>query len=364
MVFRALLATVVACVSLSAMARPNVSVSVSLPDRATVSDSEVLVNMVFTNNGSKPVRMVNWFLPDGELDGDMFFLSRDGEAVSYFGPLVKRGQPGAQDMVMLAPGESISRTVDLASAYDLSRSGNYIIQYGVTSAHLFAPESRSLRSQATPELALQGENELLSNQIVAWVNGAKSPALEAMYDRAREGVDTIAASTISYTGRCSATQQSTLVSAVAAATTMANGAVSYLNGAPSATQRYTTWFGTYSSANWGTVKSHFVNVKDALDNKPLTIDCQCKKSYYAYVYPNQPYKIYVCRAFWNAPLTGTDSKGGTLIHELTHFTVIAGTDDYAYGQAAAKQLAISNPAQARFNADSHEYFAENTPNLP
>ena len=44
--------------------------------------------------------------------------------------------------------------------------------------------------------------------------------------------------------------------------------------------------------------------------------------------------------------------------------MIAGTDDYAYGQTAAKQLAISNAAQARFNADSHEYFAENTPNLP
>ncbi|KAG8682406.1 hypothetical protein FRC08_014982, partial [Ceratobasidium sp. 394] len=59
--------------------------------------------------------------------------------------------------------------------------------------------------------------------------------------------------------------------------------------------------------------------------------------------------------------TGTDSKAGTIIHEQSHFTVNGGTHDYAYGQSAAKSLAISNPARAIMNADSHEYFAENTP---
>ena len=365
MVFRALLAALLAVASLSASARQSVTVNVSLPDNDTVSTRQVMVNMSFTNTGTTPVRMVNWFLPDGDLDGDMFYLSRDGAAVSYLGPLVKRAAPTAHDMITLEPGESVTRAVDLASAYDMSRSGTYSIQYGVASSHLFAPTNRSLRSEFSRDLTVEGGNELVSNEVVAWVDGRKGSAVEGMLARASEKTETsVNASTISYTGRCSTTQQSTLVSAVGAASTMANGAVSYLSGSPSATQRYTTWFGTYSSANWDTVKGHFVNVKDALDNKPLTLDCQCKKSYYAYVYPNQPYKIYLCRAFWNAPLTGTDSKGGTLIHELTHFTVVAGTDDYAYGQTAAKQLAISNPAQARANADSHEYFAENTPNLP
>ena len=81
-------------------------------------------------------------------------------------------------------------------------------------------------------------------------------------------------------------------------------------------------------------------------------------------YPNQPYKIYVCNAFWSAPMTGTDSKAGTLIHEMSHFNAVAATDDWAYGQTAAKSLAISNPTKALDNADSHEYFAENTPAQP
>jgi peptidyl-Lys metalloendopeptidase len=81
------------------------------------------------------------------------------------------------------------------------------------------------------------------------------------------------------------------------------------------------------------------------------------------VYPDQPYKIYVCKAFWSAPLTGTDSKGGTLVHEMSHFNVFAGTNDWAYGQAAAGALATSDPDKAIDNADSHEYFGENTPAL-
>jgi peptidyl-Lys metalloendopeptidase len=59
--------------------------------------------------------------------------------------------------------------------------------------------------------------------------------------------------------------------------------------------------------------------------------------------------------------TGTDSKAGTIVHEQSHFTVNGGTQDIVYGQSGAKSLAISNPAQAIMNADSHEYFAENTP---
>ena len=93
----------------------------------------------------------------------------------------------------------------------------------------------------------------------------------------------------------------------------------------------------------------------------MTFDCGCKQKYYAYVYPNQPYNIYVCSVFWQAPMTGTDSKAGTLIHEMSHFTVVAGTDDYVYGQTGAKNLAITNPDNAVINADNHEYFAENNP---
>ncbi len=97
---------------------------------------------------------------------------------------------------------------------------------------------------------------------------------------------------------------------------------------------------------------------------PHTFDCGCTESSFAYVYPSQPYVVHLCRAFWPAPALGTDSKAGTLVHEASHFTVLGGTKDYAYGQASAQALAKSDPGRAVMNADSHEYFAENHPRFP
>ena len=46
---------------------------------------------------------------------------------------------------------------------------------------------------------------------------------------------------------------------------------------------------------------------------------------------------------------------------MSHFDVVANTDDIAYGQAACRNLTA---AQAINNADTHEYYAENTPREP
>jgi len=42
---------------------------------------------------------------------------------------------------------------------------------------------------------------------------------------------------------------------------------------------------------------------------------------------------------------------------------VAGTDDHVYGQSGAADLARTSPERAINNADSHEYFSENTPAL-
>ncbi|MEQ1765440.1 MAG: M35 family metallo-endopeptidase, partial [Pyrinomonadaceae bacterium] len=147
------------------------------------------------------------------------------------------------------------------------------------------------------------------------------------------------------------------------ASTYSGGANSYLQ-AGTVNSRYTTWFGTYQSSRYNTVRSHFSSILGAMDTASVTFNCTCTSSAYAYVYSNQPYTIYLCNAFWAAPALGTDSKAGTLVHEMSHFSVVAGTSDYAYGQMDAKRLANNTPKRAINNADNHEYFAENTPSLP
>ena len=166
---------------------------------------------------------------------------------------------------------------------------------------------------------------------------------------------------ITYVG-CTTTRISQAGAAVNAARTYSQNARGYL-AAGTAGGRYTTWFGAYASSRYGTASQHFVAIDNAIDQTggKIKINCGCNQSYYAYVYPTRPYEIFVCRAFWSAPNTGTDSRAGTLIHEMSHFNAVAGTDDHVYGQSSARSLAISNPADALDNADNHEYFAENTP---
>jgi peptidyl-Lys metalloendopeptidase len=161
---------------------------------------------------------------------------------------------------------------------------------------------------------------------------------------------------------CSTTRQSTLRTALSYAERISLNSRNYLNSLPSTSRptdtAYKTWFGAYTTSRYSTVQSHFNNIYSAFNTKTVTFYCDCTSSAYAYVYANQPYRIHLCNAFWNAPTTGTDSKSGTLVHEMSHFSVVAGTQDYAYGQSACRSLATSNPDRAINNADNHEYFAE------
>lgn len=321
----------------------DVSVELSTNEVAVGANDDVTVTVTLTNNAKRAVKLLSWYAPAEELEEDLFVVTRAGQPVEYIGPHYKRPAPEAKDFVVLAPGKSVTREVSLSNFYDLSKTGDYQIRYAADLRTVNGKEPASLES----------------NDASLWIEG-----------RANQNPDAkVASGTQNFTSsvafnKCTTTQQSTVMQALGSSSTMIDNAVAYLNGtAPSGTPRYTTWFGAFSSNGWGTAQNHMTAIKGVIDSKPMTFDCGCKKQYYAYVYPNQPYTVYLCSVFWSAPLSGTDSKGGTIIHETSHFTVVAATDDYAYGQTNAKALAKSDPSKALFNADNHEYFSENTPSL-
>jgi hypothetical protein len=55
-------------------------------------------------------------------------LTRDGVAVPYRGPTLKRGEPSRDHYFRLAAGASRSASVDLALPFDLSQPGRYRVQ--------------------------------------------------------------------------------------------------------------------------------------------------------------------------------------------------------------------------------------------
>jgi len=309
------------------------------------------VDIAITNTSNHTVRVPAWELPSQDSESKLFKVSRGGEEVAYTGMMAKHGVPGAEDFTILKAGETYRTTIDLSASYDLRKSGQYVITYSSPLQHASLSNGEMLKHTNGLPMVVQ------SAPLSLWVDGSDQLAM-AKDSTPSAPVQTVGA--LSYS-RCTTSQQSQLPTAISAAQTYSENAKGYLAGG-TVGARYTTWFGAYTSSRHATASQHFVAIDDALDNKPITIDCSCKKkTTYAYVYPTQPYTVYVCGAFWNAANTGTDSRAGTLIHEMSHFNAVAGTDDHVYGQSGAKSLAISNPDAALDNADSHEYFAENTP---
>ena len=81
----------------------------------------------------------------------------------------------------------------------------------------------------------------------------------------------------------------------------------------------------------------------------------CKKTDYAYTYYDSSV-VYFCNSYFSAPTIGSNSKMGTVVHEMTH--AVSDTDDMEYGEEDCQQLARDSPRDAINNADNYEYFAE------
>ncbi|TZG32488.1 M35 family metallo-endopeptidase [Agrobacterium sp. B1(2019)] len=122
---------------------------------------------------------------------------------------------------------------------------------------------------------------------------------------------------------------------------------------------YETWFGKANQTRLTRVQSTIGDVRDLLQSKKtFTVECvpqRCGNGTFALTTHKRDY-IGLCAAFFKAPLTGEDSRSGTLLHELTH--VVAGTQDYTYGRTNAQKRAAGNPNEAVNNADNYEFFME------
>lgn len=326
------------------------------------------VHFHIENNGTDSMHVLGWATPFEDVTSNMFVVvDQNGQRARYIGPYYKRSEPTAEDYFELKPGETRAVEIDLTAYYDMRAGGTYSVSYAPRGGELLL-EARQVERGGARLLARPIQTEAST----LWVDAAPDAGLTAPF-RGRSPQHVLptdenlvmAAASNSFI-KCSNTQQAGIAPARDSAVSYAGGANSYISTHSSATAgpRYSWWFGTSTSGNYALIGSHFTNLQSALSTQPYTFDCGCKqKRTYAFVYPDQAYTVHLCGAFWTAPNTGTDSRAGTLIHESSHFTVVAGTDDYAYGQTAAHNLALTNVAEAVMNADSHEYFAENNPPL-
>ncbi|WP_394834976.1 M35 family metallo-endopeptidase [Pendulispora rubella] len=302
----------------------QVSVKLTTSKSFFAKQDGLSLTVTLTNGANHAVRLLRWETPVDGIDAPLFVVTRNGMPVDYIGRIYKRAAPRAEDYVVLAPGESLERRVDLAEAYDVRETGNYVVQYA------------------------SGVDSLVSNEVHLSIEGRLSQ---------REAP----APGANFVG-CSASQQSDINRAAQNAHALAHNALAYLNSHTAGSPRYTTWFGAFQTTRHTTARDHFNKINGNSLSR-FAYDCTTctQDNVYAYVYPDRFGQIYLCPAFWKAPMNGTDSKSGTIVHEASHFNANGGTRDQAYGQTACRNLAQNHPNQTTNNADSHEYFAENNP---
>ena len=144
-------------IGISAAPRDGIDVRLSVPSPVVRGDVDVVVDVTVTNTTRHPANLLRWQLPAEELEGALFRITRDGQAVNYTGPLIKRAAPGPDDRVRLDPGASLNYKVELTAAYDLSRSGRYDIEYLSRGTH--GANTATLQSD-TLYLWLEGRSAL------------------------------------------------------------------------------------------------------------------------------------------------------------------------------------------------------------
>jgi hypothetical protein len=140
--------------------------TLEMPGQLTSGQS---VNLKFelTNQSERPLYVLKWYTPLEGIAGEIFRVTRDGEAVPYQGILASRSVPTADSYVLLEPGERVSAEVDLGTSFDFSKSGTYRIEFlSPRISHVaYAPEGMAKTMDALGPLSIP------SNPVLVEISG-------------------------------------------------------------------------------------------------------------------------------------------------------------------------------------------------
>ncbi|CAE6485578.1 unnamed protein product [Rhizoctonia solani] len=343
-----LLATLCGSVS----ATPSLSVSISAPPSVASIDN-LTITATITNTGKRSLKLLNHPRTVlSHLSTRIFNIRRENDIpeftgmVVYYSPDYVIRRNNSVDFTFLAPGQSLERVHSLAGVYNFTSIGPGEFEIKVDNRFYHVDPLGNL-------LSFEADTHPARFELTG--------GLARSHKIAPKNISPFKGPVQTLQIQCTVDQQNMIIEAATYADRYISNALTYLQTINGNTPRYVAWFGAYDPQRAEAVKFHYAN---SLGRAMLsTYDCMpdsCKDGSVAYVWRQQPGVIHFCSWFWPRPAYGSNSKAGTIIHELTHFT---GTEDYAYGEIENLELARSSPASAVMNADSHMYFAENYPPL-
>lgn len=324
----------------------------ALSEEYSASDS-LQIRFTLTNTGDSPIYFLAWDTPLSGIYADVFLVEKSGELVDYIGPLAYRRSPLAEDFERLESGSSVSGELDLSEYYALELSGTYEVTY----------KSEKLN------IGVESPSILVTTMAVQGIEGlavyTEPISLTLSENRMESSLPMVAPDSFA----CSEERKNTIYGVIAEAEAQAlyaHEALSHLHvDERGHCERYDAWFGEYNAERYRAVIENLNSIHSALAHVELSFDCrppECDEGVVAYVYSQEPYVIHLCALFWDMPLMGHESQAGVVVHEISHFEEIAGTEDNAYcwTESLCQNLDIDEALQ---NADSYRVFVENVPPL-
>jgi len=335
---------------------------------------KLTIRFTFRNTTKETVKLLKWNTPLEGFASNFLDITHDGEKVPYIGKLVRRGKITEKDFVILKPGEIRTVILDLEKGYAIRKPGTYQIYYNPIKPFISDKTLQKIDRKVyfATDLNQLNRVEIYVRTTLDPCGPVKKKAPEGWEDsfphdpyNCNGGTAPSGGVTTADYYNCTASQESTAAAALIRTRPVAKESYNAMLNGPSPSMRplsprYTTWYGHYSLPRWDHVKSTFSKLTNTFENKRITFDCECDEDWFAYVYGNRPYIIWLCNVFWT---TTNDERIVTVVHEATHWNVVADTDDYAYGITDAQALADTDPSKAVDNAENYGYFALNKPYL-
>ncbi len=338
----------------------------------------IIISVTMSNIGDGPLFLYRKETPfgtnDSHLASDQFRVRDSQGALAHFiGQRSYWGAPRFSHFMLLQPGQSVQKDIDLTSEYDFGNGGAFALKFVMNLGHEPSPEESTAEELAAFVASKQAEVE--SNEIVVIVDHP----IADLGSRSNGAI-------------CTGPQNDAIESAKRLAHRRAFEAIQVLWKVYSRPlgeiaysyhrkQRYVRWFGEVGpeepvkgEAGWeGSLNHEAVGAVDAvymrsadLPSNQLSPTCGCPgepPETKAKVEDRNPYHAQFCDSYFALPEDGVwTTRTSVMAHELSHFydRYQSGRSDYVYSKPLAEQLARDDRWKAVRNADNVEFFITDT----
>ncbi|KAF3002014.1 hypothetical protein E8E13_008406 [Curvularia kusanoi] len=306
------------------------------------------VKALIKNTGSEDLKLfkTGTFLDDSHVEKVEVFKAEEKVAFDGLRLRVSTSNLDESAFQVLAAGETIEASFDIAVAHDLSAGGDFKVL--TEGAFAYANLNSTDIAGAVP---------FISNSVQAAVNGEQAGKIRRDYQE-------LAKRTVVQSD-CTGTRRTATTTALSNCASLARTAAT---NAQSNNAKMTEYFKSSASGTKNTVATVFNNIASQCGSTTsgssryycTDILSACSSGVLAYTYPATSQMVN-CPLFFSGltALSRTchaQDQATTVLHEMTHLTSVKGTSDYGgYGYNFVRSLSAS---QNLNHADTYTLFAQ------